>query len=145
MIVDTSALMAFFHTGEPQHEAVSALLTGAREPLVVSPCVLAELDYLVATRVGAQAEAQVLRALAGPAWTLAPVTAEQLDAATDLVEQYADFPVGLTDALNVVLADTHKTRRIATLDRRHFSVLRLADGAPVEIVPLTSRRGLAES
>ena len=56
MIVDTSALLAFFDTSEPDHEAVSAVLGAATEPLVVSPYVVAELDYLVASRLGVSAE-----------------------------------------------------------------------------------------
>ena len=52
MIVDTGALLAFFDTDEPDHETVSAVLGGATEPLVVSPYVVAELDYLVASRLG---------------------------------------------------------------------------------------------
>ena len=57
MIVDTSALLAFFDTDEPDHAAVSGVLARASEPLVVSPYVVAELDYLVASRLGGPAEA----------------------------------------------------------------------------------------
>ena len=52
MIVDTSALLAFFDRNEPDHAAVTRVLLEADEPLVVPPYVVAELDYLVATRHG---------------------------------------------------------------------------------------------
>jgi predicted nucleic acid-binding protein len=55
VIVDTSALLAFFDASEPDHEAVSAVL-GAADALVVSPYVVAELNYLVATRHGVDDE-----------------------------------------------------------------------------------------
>ena len=71
MIVDTSALLAFFDTDEPDHAAVTAVLDAATEALVISPYVLAELDYLVASRLGVSAELAVLRELAGGAWDLA--------------------------------------------------------------------------
>ncbi|MDR0627376.1 MAG: PIN domain-containing protein [Bifidobacteriaceae bacterium] len=135
MIVDTSALLAFFHPKESHHRSVYALLREAREPLIVSPYVLAELDYLVATRAGVANELAVLRELLSRAWTLASVSRAQLDEAVDLIDRYADQGIGLADAVNVALANANRTRRIATLDHRHFSVLRLADGAPVEIVP----------
>jgi predicted nucleic acid-binding protein len=135
MIVDTSALLAFLHAGEARHQAVVDLIGQAAEPLVVSPCVLAELDYLVASRVGVGAEVDVLRAMSGPAWEIARVTSEHLGRAADMVEKHADSRIGLTDALNVVLADAYRTRRVATLDRRHFGILRLADGSAIEIVP----------
>jgi predicted nucleic acid-binding protein len=135
MIVDTSALLAYFHPKEPSHPQVAALFGEVAEPLIVSPLVLAELDYLVLSRLGARAEAQVLRAVLGPAWEIAQVTRSQLTRAADIVELYADQPIGLTDAVNVALAESFSTRRIATLDHRHFGVLRFADGTPVEILP----------
>lgn len=135
MIVDTSVLLAFFHPKEEHHQQVSALLGAAREPLILSPYVLAELDYLVLARAGVANELAVLRELLSPAWELARVTNAQIEQAVRLIDQYADQGIGLADAVNVVLANANKTRRIATLDHRHFSVLRLADGSPVEIVP----------
>jgi uncharacterized protein len=37
MIVDISAILAFFDRDEPDHEAVTAVLSQSTEPLVVSP------------------------------------------------------------------------------------------------------------
>ena len=69
VIVDTSALLAFFDASEPDHDAVSAVLATA-DVLVVSPYVVAELDYLVSTRHGVDDELAVLDELAGGAWDL---------------------------------------------------------------------------
>ena len=135
MIVDTSVLLAYFNKGESAHARVATVIDGADEPLVVSPYVLTELDYFLLTRSGVARETAVLRALLGPAWEIAPVTSTQLAAAVALIETYADEHIGLTDAMNVVLAGAHRTRRIATLDRRHFAVLRLPDGSPIEVLP----------
>jgi len=135
MIVDTSALLAFFHPKETSHRAVSNLFSHTEEPLVVSPYVVAELDYLVLTRLGVNNELKVIRALLEPAWEIAKVTDAQLSLAAELIERCADERVGLTDAVNIVLASSYHTNRIATLDHRHFSVLRLLDGRPAEIVP----------
>lgn len=135
MIVDTSVLLALFHPRERWHHEVSRFFQMVEEPLIVSHFVVAELDYLVLERTGVGNELRVIRTLLGPAWEIAKVTDAQLGVAADLVEKYADERIGLTDALNIVLAHAHRTRRIATLDRRHFSVLRLLDGSPVEIVP----------
>jgi predicted nucleic acid-binding protein len=69
VIVDTSALLAFFDASEPDHEAVAAVIAEA-DALVVSPYVVAELDYLVATRHGVDDELAVLDELTGGAWDL---------------------------------------------------------------------------
>ncbi|HEV2086790.1 MAG TPA: PIN domain-containing protein [Cryptosporangiaceae bacterium] len=136
MIVDTSVLLAFFNKGEPRHDdAVAALNTGRGSPLVVSPYVLAELDYLVATRVGVDAELAVLRELTGGAWELAQFGAPDVESATALIEKYADQQIGLADASLVVLAHRYGVRTIATLDRRHFTALRPVAGGRFSLVP----------
>ena len=135
MIVDTTVLLSFFNRKEPAHAAVSVMIDTADEALVVSPYVLAELDYFLLTRSGVQRELVALRELLQPAWEIAKVTDAHLAQAADLIEKYADEKIGLTDAVNIVLASEYRTRRIATLDHRHFRVLRLLDGNPVEILP----------
>jgi uncharacterized protein len=135
MILDTSALLAFFDRSEPDHEAVVRELLATDQPLTVPPYVVAELDYLVSTRLGTSAELAVLAELAGGAWDLPAFDAADLAAAHDVVARYADQAVGVTDASVVVLADRVGTRTIATLDRRHFSVLRPIAGGRFRIVP----------
>ena len=135
MIVDTSALLAFFDADEPDHEAVSLVLADAAEELVVSPYNLAEVDYLVGSRLGVEAEVAVLRELASGAWELPALDADDLARATSLVERYADQELGVADASNVVLAARFRTATIATLDRRHFEVVRPLTGGRFRIVP----------
>ena len=135
MIVDTSALLAFFDRDEPDHAAVAAVLSESDEPLVVSPFVVAELDYLVASRMGVASELAALRELASGAWELPSMDALDVTRACSVIERYADQHIGLADASNVVLAERYRTRSIATLDRRHFDVLRPLAGGRFSIVP----------
>ena len=135
MIVDTSAILAFFDRDEPDHEALAAVLSQSSEPLVVSPYVLAEVDYLIGTRLGVAAEIAALRELAGGAWDLATIDSIDLARTVPIIERYADHAIGVADASNVVLADRYRTTTVATLDRRHFSVLRPLSGGYFAIVP----------
>lgn len=135
MIVDTSALLAFFDTDEPDHQKLSAIINQASEPLVVSPYVVAEVDYLIATRLGVKAEAVALRELAGGAWDLATIDTADLTKIVSLIEQYDDQAIGVADASNVILAERYQTTTIATLDRRHFDVLRPLAGGHFTVVP----------
>lgn len=137
MIVDTSALLAYFRIDEPDHAAVTEVLEAANEPLVVPPYVIAELDYLIARRLGVRAEIAALRELAAGAWELAAVTLDDLAAITKVIERYADQEIGAADASIVVLARRYATRTIATLDRRHFDVVRPLDGGRFRVVPST--------
>ncbi len=135
VIADTSALLAFFDASEPDHKAVSEVLSAA-DTLVVSPYVVAELDYLVATRHGVDNELAVLDELASGAWQLAAFDEQELRRARGVIASYRDQEIGLADASIVVLAERYRTRRIASLDRRHFDVLKPIDGGYFEVLPL---------
>jgi predicted nucleic acid-binding protein len=135
VIVDTSALLALFDTDEPDHRAVADVLEDASEPLAVSPYVVAELDYLVATRLGVTAELAVLRELAGGAWDLPDIDGEDVARASAIIERYADQELGIADASMMVLASRYRTRTIVTLDRRHFGVVRPLNGGRFTILP----------
>jgi len=135
LIVDTSALLAYFDASEPDHAAVEHDLNASTDLLVVSPYVIAELDYIVATRHGVHAELAVLDELTGGAWELAGFDVADLQQARSIVARYGDQDIGVADASNVVLAHRHRTRTIVTLDRRHFEMLRPIDGDRFTVLP----------
>lgn len=135
LIVDTSALLAYFDTSEPDHAAVAEEIDASDDLLIISPYVVAELDYLVATRHGVQAELTVLDELTGGAWHLAAFDVDDVKQARTIIAQYGDQAIGVADASNVVLADHYRTTTIATLDRRHFEVLQPIRGGRFTVLP----------
>lgn len=135
IVADTSGLLAFFNRREPEHHAARAVVEAAAEPLIVSPYILAELDYLVGTRLGVEAEVRVLSELAGGAYVLAGLDARDLTAASSVIERYPDQGIGVADASILVLAHRHRTRSVLTLDHRHFTVLRPLDGGRFRLLP----------
>lgn len=135
IVADTSGLLALFNVREPRHADARSVVESQDEPLVVSPFVVAELDYLVATRMGVDAELEVLSELAGGAYHLATVDMDDLRESAQVVDRYRDQEIGVTDASIVVLASRHRTRAVLTLDHRHFGVLRPIDGGRFRIMP----------
>ncbi|MGH2750105.1 MAG: PIN domain-containing protein [Actinomycetota bacterium] len=135
IVADTSGLLALFNRREPAHAAVKEVVDAEPEPLLVSPYVVAELDYLVATRLGVDAELAVLAEVAGGAYHLSGFGAEELQRARGVVERYREQDVGVTDASIVVLADRYRTRSLLTLDHRHFGLLRPLDGGRFRLLP----------
>ncbi len=101
----------------------------------MSPFVIAEVDYLVATRHGVDAELAVLRQLGSGAFEIPELTHHDIAKATRVVERYRDQEIGITDASLVVLAARHRTRRILTLDRRHFTILKAPRIQPFDLLP----------
>jgi hypothetical protein len=135
IIADTSGLLALYNRSEPAHEPVVEVVRVRSLPLVVSPFVVAELDYLLATRVGADIVIAVLRELSGGAYVIPEIGSRDLAAATDIVERYRDQDIGVTDASLVVLAERYGTKTILTLDRRHFQVVRPLSGGRFDLLP----------
>lgn len=136
MILDTSGLLAAMDSGQRLHNDVREALENAEGPLLVSPFVLAELDYLLATKVSREAELALLGEVGRGAYRLEPFSADDVIRAAEVIEQYAGFAdLGLADASNVVLAERHQTRDILTLDERHFRSLAGPRGEPFRLFP----------
>ena len=135
IVADTSGLLALFNRAEPQHEAMRRVVEGQPDPLVISPYVVAELDYLVATRLGVDAELEVLTELAGGAYHLTSIEEEDMRSVIRVIERYRDQDIGVADASLVVLASRYRTRSVLTLDHRHFSVVRPLDGGRFRLLP----------
>jgi uncharacterized protein len=135
IIADTSALLALFNQGDRAHASVTQFLDANDEALIVSPFVIAELGYLVATRIGVEAELRVLQELAGGAYDLPTLTAQDLNDCAEVIRKYADQHIGVTDASISVLAKRYQTTSILTLDHRHFSVIRPVDGTHFTLLP----------
>lgn len=138
IIADTSGLLALFNSNEPEHETARAVVESEPDPPIVSPYVVAEVDYLVATRLGTEAAITVLRELGSGAYHLATFDRDDLVRATDLIDSYLDQSIGVADASLVVLADRYRTHSLLTLDRRHFTVLRPLAGGSFNLLPATA-------
>ena len=124
ILLDTSGLLAALDSSQRQHRQAVSALHDAHGPLVLSPFVLAELDYLLATRVGPSAALSLLAEVARGAYRLESFDAADVAAAHDSIEAYGDLDVGLADASIVVLPQRYETTDVLTLDQRHFRTLR---------------------
>jgi predicted nucleic acid-binding protein len=134
-VLDTSALLAAIDASQRFHSVAREALGGAAGPLILSPFVLADLDYLLATRVGGDAELALLEEIARETYRFAQLSNEDVAKARRIMAQYADLRVSLADASNVVLANRHGTLDVLTLGERHFRVLRGPGGRPFRILP----------
>ena len=134
IVLDTSGLLAALDTSEPAHRAARDAIDADKGPFLISPFVLAELDYMLASR-NVDAEIDLLRQIGAGAYRLEPMGADDVLAATDLVERYRDLNIGLADASIMLIADRARTRRLLTLDERHFRAVRPLSGGTFTILP----------
>ena len=138
IVVDTSGLFAALVDTEVHHDAARAALEADARPIVVSPFVLCELDYLLSTRTDIDAELGLLADVAGGAYDLAAFDSRDVAAALALIDRYRDLGIGLADASVVLLAERYETDRLLTLDERHFRGLRTTAGAHFTLLPADS-------
>jgi len=124
ILLDTSGVLSAIDSSQHRHAEVVAALAASRGPLLMSPFVLAELDYLLATRVSLEAEMALLDEVARGAYRLEAFAAEDVAAAHSVLERYRDLHIGLADASIVVLAERYGILDVLTLDHRHFQALR---------------------
>jgi len=134
IVIDTGVLYAYFVEDDPRQAEAAGILE-SDETCIVSPFVVAELDYFILSRFGLRAEIAMLDELLEGAYELPAMTRLDLATCREVVAHFSDHEIGVTDASLVVMADRFGTGRIATFDRRHFSVLRGLDGQPFELLP----------
>ncbi len=92
ILLDTSGLLAAIDRAQHTHQHAARAVTGATRPLLpCSPFVLAELDYLLATRVGEAARTRLLGEVARGAYDLAPFDSRDVRAASTIIQRYADL------------------------------------------------------
>jgi predicted nucleic acid-binding protein len=96
--------------------------------------VITEVVYLIQTRLGTEAEVRFLADLAEGTLIAEPVAAGDWLRIAELVATYRDLPLGTVDASVVAAAERRGTTDVATLDRRHFTVVRPAIG-PFTLLP----------
>ncbi len=125
ILADTGPVVALNDPGDPYRESVArALKTIRGQELVVPSPVVIEASYFLNRRAGPRFEANLLRQVTTGAIRTIETALDDYGRAADLVEQYADFPLGTVDALIIAIAERLNVTTIFTLDRRHFSVIR---------------------
>lgn len=127
IVADTGALYALIDASDSWHRPVadwwSSDASGVRD-IRVPVTVLPELCYLLATRLGAQAETAMIDAVAAGEFTVEPLDDDDYPRIADVMRQYRDLPLGFVDASLVALAERLDARELLTTDRRHFHVVR---------------------
>lgn len=135
ILVDTSAALQLASSSGKRHDDVVRVVDELAGPFVLSPFVLAELDYMLGTRHGQKAQLALLEEVAEGAYELAEFSRSDVEAAAAVMRRYADLSVGLADASIVVLAERHRTVDVLSFDARHFRAMRGPAGRPFRLLP----------
>jgi predicted nucleic acid-binding protein len=135
IIADTSGLLAAFGADQNRFEPARRAYADDPGPVILSPFVLAELDYLLLSRAGAKAELALLNEVADGVFDLASFTRADMSQTVAVLERYSDMGIGLADASIVVLAARYRTTRLLTFDERHFRAIKPLNAEAFTILP----------
>jgi len=135
ILVDTSAALQLASTSAQRHADVAEVVGRLSGPFLLSPFVLAELDYMLGTRHGQTAQLAMLAEVVEGAYELAEFDRADVGLATKVIRRYEDLRIGLADASIVVLAEKHQTVDVITFDSCHFRAMHGPGGRPFRLLP----------
>lgn len=134
-VVDTGVLYALVDAGAPSHEECVEAIRAEQETIVVPLAVLPDVSHLIGSRLGAQREATFLRYLVDSDWRLEELTPADLSRVGALLAEHAESGIGFVKTAVAVIAERMGARRIYTLDRRHFELIRPTHVDRFELLP----------
>lgn len=124
IVVDTGPIVALLNDRDDHHERCREFLANHPGPLLVPATVFTEVCMLAERRRGTRAELAFLADVRAGLFTLLESTSADLDRIAELVATYSDLPLGTVDASVIALTERLNLPAVATLDHRHFSIVR---------------------
>ena len=124
LILDTGPLYASLDRSDADHAACRALIESTNEPLVIPAPVLVEVDYWIAQRLHPGALVALLKDIEDGAYTVEEVAPPDYRRIRELCDRYAEADIGFVDAAVMAIVERLGEPKLATLDRRHFGLIR---------------------
>lgn len=135
LVCDTGPLLALLDADDRHHASCVAMVEELGHDLVVPGPVLVELDYWVRKELGVEVWRVFVDDLERGAYGLLAPTVADVVRAAELETEYEDLRLGYVDAIVIALLERTGETKLATLDRRHFSVVRPAHRDALELLP----------
>lgn len=135
LILDTGPLYASLDRSDADHLACRALIESADEPLLIPGPVLVEVDYWIGQRLHAGVLIALLADIEAGAYIVVDLAAQDYARVRELCDRYADADIGFVDAAVLAIVERLGESKLATLDRRHFSLLRPRHRESIDLLP----------
>ena len=139
IICDTSGLLAAMFSDQDYHEECAKALLESEPPRILSPFVVAELDYMILKYAGVEAEIAFMKEIEDGVYQVADLN-EMIDfhSLRNQLQKYASLKCGIADISTMLLASVNNTLDVLTLDERHFRALRTPYNKPLRLLPFDS-------
>lgn len=124
LVIDTSVVFGLLVREDPDHDRCADLIGTADEELVLPAPTLVEIDYWLRKHGAMQGWRSFVDDVAEGRYRLHRNDERELQRAASLELEYEDLGLGFVDASVVATCETLGETKVATLDHRHFSVVR---------------------
>jgi hypothetical protein len=135
LILDTGPLYASLDRDDAVYRRCRRLIEDAGEPLVIPAPVLVEVDYWIHQRLHPGILVALLDDVDAGAFQVMELRLEDYRRVRELCDQYADADIGFVDAAVLAITERLREPKLATLDRRHFGMLRPRHVHALELLP----------
>ena len=135
LILDTGPLYASLDRSDAAHAPCRRLIEEADEPLVIPAPVLVEVDYWVHVRLHPGVLGALLDDIVAGAYRVEELQSQDYRRIRELIDRYADADVGFVDAAVLAVVERLNETKLATLDHRHFRVLRPRHTDALRLLP----------
>ena len=137
LLCDTGVLLAAGNVEDDHHAACLTLMRAAEGPLLVPSPVLGEGTpaYLLHVCLGPHAEVTFLKSFGGNGFHVAEVEEGDIPRIAELVEQYVSLSLGIVYAAVIAIAERLNLAEVATVDRKHFSIVRPRHVSAFKLLP----------
>ncbi len=129
IVADTGAVFALLDRGDRHHASVRAIYEEGPDEWLLPWAILPEVDYLVASQLGARAQEAFFADLADGSFAVEFGKPEDVVRAGAIGRKYRSLSLGLVDAVVIAVAERTRADAIATVDLRHFGAVTIA-GSP---------------
>ncbi len=134
-MLDTGPLYAALDRNDADHIPCRRLIETALEPLVVPAPVLVEVDYWIRKWLDHRVLVRLLDDIQDGAYIVEALCADDYRRVRQVCDRYADANVGFVDAAVLAVVERLGEPKLATLDHRHFGMLRPHHVAALRLLP----------
>ena len=135
ILADTSYIYALFQQRDPHHERAAAFSEVNTEQILLPAVILPELGYLLRRDQGYPGIVQWLEQFKHTEARFVPMLNADLARIAEISAQYANSRFDIVDCCIMALAERLQITKIATFDKRDFSIFAPSHTDYFEILP----------
>ncbi len=135
LIADSNFVYALFNSEDTRHTDAMGFVSQITEVMLVPDVSLPEVCYLISRDLGHSGIRRFLEYFSQLDAPLEPIEMGDLDRAREILVTYDDAEFDIVDCCIMAIAERENITRIATFDRRDFSIFQPNHCDYLELLP----------